>query len=110
MRISRSLAGTAIATGVLGVSLGLGLTMASASASASPAVAHSVAARTTQAASTNQAASAARSSRAADATGLRTKPSTRSSAQAPKATRHQCRNMPGQSRSSGSAGSSATGS
>ena len=104
MRISRSLAGTAIATGVLGASLGLGLTMASASTGASPAVTHSVAARTTQAAST------ARSSRAADATGLRTKPSTRSSAQAPKATRHQCRNMPGQSRSSGSGGSSATGS
>jgi hypothetical protein len=104
MRISRSLAGPAIATGVLGASLGLGLTMASASTSASPAVAHSVAARTTQ------AASAARSSRAADATGLRTKPSTRSSTQAPKATRHQCRNMPGQRRSSGSGGSSATGS
>ena len=103
MRISRSLAGPAIATGVLGVSLGLGLTMASASTSASPAVTHSAAART-------QAAGAARSSRASDAAGLRTKPSTRSSAQAPKATRHQCRNMPGQSRSSGSGGSSATGS
>ena len=56
MRISRSLAGPAIATGVLGASLGLGLTMASASTSASPAVTHSAAART-------QAASAARSSR-----------------------------------------------
>ena len=109
MRISRSLAGPAIATGVLGASLGLGLTMASASTSASPAVAHSAVAHSA-AARTTQAGSAARSSRAAGATGLRTRPSTRSSAQAPTATRHQCRNMPGQRGSSGSGGSPATGS
>ena len=105
MRISRPLAGTAIAAGVLGASLGLGLTMASASTSAAPAVTHPAAASSAHAAST------ARSSRAAGGTSLRTKPA----AQAARPAKRQCRNMSGQHRSAGRggsppAGSSATGS
>ena len=103
MRISRPLAGTAIAAGVLGASLGLGLTLARASTSASPAVTHS-------ASRTSQAAGATRSSRAVNTTGFQSKPAARPSAQAPKAMKHQCRNMAGRSKSSSSGGSSSAGS
>ena len=104
MRISLPLAGTAIAAGVLGASLGLGLTMASASTSASPAVTHPAAARSAHAASTT------RSSRAAGATGFRSNPAARSAAQAAKPMKHPCRNMSGQHGSACGSGSSATGS
>jgi len=104
MRISRPLAGTAIAAGVLGASLGLGLTMASASTSASPAVTHPAAASSARAASTTG------SSRAAGATGFRSKPAARSAAQAARPMKHPCRNMPGQHGSASSSGSSPAGS
>jgi hypothetical protein len=98
MKVSRPLAGTAIAAGVLGASLGLGLTMASASTHSPAAVTHSP-------------ATASTSARAAGAAGLRNKPAARSGSQAMKASGHPCRNMSGRrTAGAGSSGSSSTGS
>jgi len=100
MRISRPLAGIAIAAGTLGASLGLGLTMASASTSASPAVAH-------RAATVQQATRASASSGATTA-GLLKKPAAGSSAMPKKASGQPCRNMSGHGHVSGSASSTAS--
>ena len=100
MRISRPLAGTAIAAGVLGASLGLGLTMASASTSASPAATHSTAARSSQGAGV----AGARSHATAHSGPLAKHPGS----QAKKAAGHPCPNMPG--RGTSGSGSNSSGS
>jgi hypothetical protein len=98
MRISRPLAGIAIAAGTLGASLGLGLTMASASTTASPAVTHRAA--------TAEHATRASASSGATTAGLLKKPAAGSSAMPKKASGQPCRNMSGHG--SGSASSTAS--